>query len=219
MLEKKIGRMKMLEGSKIHDITWAKRSDSRLHYSHLLGASSTPLEKKRQLDSPVICLDPFPSIISIASPCTHEFLKHRYLKLWACVIVAKSQALMLLILLSSCGVHPKILFYFYFFQWATLFGPLEGNYWKFGQLEHHMPIVEWDEWFVWPLYIGYESSTLGKAYGINPSPIKNILWNAWIGNLVNILGTHWKHVVNIENLGNMLGTSCETHVELNENTF
>lgn len=36
---------------------------------------------------------------------------------------------------------------------------------------------------------------------------------------MNILGTHWKHVVSIEKLGNMLGTSCDTHLELNENSF
>ncbi len=67
-----------------HD-TWynlSKRSGSRLHYSHLLvGAWSTAFKKKRILDSPVISLDPLPSIISITSLSTHEFLTHRYLNL------------------------------------------------------------------------------------------------------------------------------------------
>lgn len=111
---------------------------------------------------------------------------------------------------------PEFYFIFYDFQWAILIGPLQGN---LAQLEDHMPKIGWDNLFLWPKYIAYESSTLGKAYGINPSPIKNILWNACIGNLVNILGTHWKHDVSIEKLGNILGTSCDTHVQLNENTF
>jgi hypothetical protein len=73
----------MLEGSKIHDITSAKAKG--LVAAFIIAISTWSLEysikKKRVLDSPVISLDPFPSIISITSLSTHEFLTHRYLKL------------------------------------------------------------------------------------------------------------------------------------------
>lgn len=133
MLDFFLEEWKILEGSKIHDITWAKGLEKASFIIAIyLEPWSTPLKEKRLLDSPVvISLDPFPfpSIISITSLSTHEFLTHRYLKLWDCVIVANSQALMLLILLNSCGVHTKNSFlFFYFFQWATLIGPLQKKF-------------------------------------------------------------------------------------------
>jgi hypothetical protein len=45
-------------------------------------------------------------------------------------------------------------------------------------------------------YIGYESSTLSRGYGIKCSGIGNIMGNAlgtWCEPIENLMGTDWKH--------------------------